>query len=56
MDLAWEVIESDPLLRMELAAIEQHSADDQMVNELVEFFARVEAMVRLTSVILEDSI
>jgi hypothetical protein len=55
-DLGWELIEQDPMLRMELSAIEQHTIDDEMVVELMEFFARIEGIVKLTAVLCEEEI
>jgi hypothetical protein len=52
--LGWQLIEHDPLLRLELTTIEQHAADDQMVAELIELFSRAERMMRLTAVIIRD--
>jgi hypothetical protein len=44
-DLAWDLIGQDPLLRLELAGIEEHSGAEGMVGELLEFFNKVERMV-----------
>jgi hypothetical protein len=55
MDLAWDLIGHDPLLRVELSIIEQYAAsDDEMVAQLLEFFTKIERMIRLTEVIVED--
>lgn len=53
-DLGWELIEQDPLLRLELSSIEQHTADEKMVAELLEFFTRIDRMIRLTAAIVEE--
>jgi hypothetical protein len=55
MDLAWDLIGHDPLLQVELSIIEQYAAsDDEMVAQLLEFFTKIERMIRLTEVIVED--
>jgi len=53
-DLGWELIEHDPLLRLELNSIEQHTTNEEMVTELMEFFARIEGIVKLTAVLSEE--
>ncbi|MCX6226491.1 MAG: hypothetical protein NTV01_17375 [Bacteroidia bacterium] len=54
-DLAWELIGQDPVLRLELFSIEQHHAsDDEMVAELMGFFARIERVIKLTAVLVEE--
>lgn len=51
----WELIEQDPVLRLELSAIERTAAcDEEMVTELMEFFTRIDRMMRLTAVIVEE--
>jgi hypothetical protein len=55
-DLGWELIEHDPMLRLELSAIEQHTTNDELVTELMEFFARIEGIVKLTAVLCEESL
>jgi hypothetical protein len=52
--LEWELIEHDPMLRLELISIERHDlSGDEMVAELVEFYSRVEGITRLTAVVYE---
>ena len=53
-DLGWELIEHDPILRLELNSIEQHNPGDEMVAELMEFYARIERMMNLTTVIIQE--
>lgn len=52
--LGWEQIEHDPVLRRELREIEEHHADETMVTELMEFFARVEGMVLNPVCVVEE--
>ncbi len=53
-DLAWELIGHDPVLRLELAGIEKNSkSDDSLVDQLLEFFSKIERMVGFTEEILE---
>ena len=52
-DLAWELIRHDPVLRLELQGIEQNSkTDDLMVDQLLEFFSKIERMIGFTEVIV----
>ncbi|MFA5815510.1 MAG: hypothetical protein WC865_07810 [Bacteroidales bacterium] len=53
-DLGWELIEHDPMLRLELNSIEQHTTNDAMVDSLMEFYARIERMMKLTAMICEE--
>ena len=50
----WQLIGHDPVLRQELALIEQHVKGDSMVEELLEFFAKVEGGVRVSSVLFGE--
>ena len=53
-DLSWELIGHDPVLRLELAGIEKNSkSDDSLVDQLLEFFSKIERMVGFTEEILE---
>ena len=52
--MGWEFIEQDPVLRMELHAIEQQPAEEALVYALMDFYARIEGFVKLASVILEE--
>lgn len=52
--LGWEFIEQDPVLRLELHAIEQQPAEEELVAALMDFYARIEGLVKLASVILEE--
>ena len=45
--LGWELIENDPMLRLELRSIEQHTTDDELIAKLMEFFARIDRMIRV---------
>jgi hypothetical protein len=56
VDLGWKLIEHDPMLRQELSCIEQHSIDDEMIDELMEFYARIERMMRLSAVVAEEDL
>lgn len=53
-DLGWDQIERDPMLRLELNSIEQHKTDDDMVAELMEFFARIEGIVKQNALLCEE--
>lgn len=51
----WELIGHDPLFRVELSAIErQSSSDDELVDSLIGFYARIERMMKLTAEIIEE--
>lgn len=53
-DSAWELIGSDPVLRLELSAIEQRvGSEEEMVAKLVEFYSRIEGMLTLLELITE---
>jgi hypothetical protein len=53
-DSAWELIRNDPALRLELSAIEQQAgSEEEMVAKLVEFYSRIEGMLRLLELITE---
>ena len=54
IDITWQVIRHDPMLRRELASIEEDDNDERLAERLVEFFAKVESMIRLTAVIVEE--
>jgi len=53
MVLGWDMIQYDPLLRQELNAIEQHTMDDELVFSLMQFYSRIDGLVRLTHVITD---
>lgn len=56
-DLAWELIGQDPVLRLELIAIEQHMmTDDERVNELLNFYGKIERIILFAEVVLEDNV
>ena len=52
--LGWELIEHDPMLRLELRSIEQHTTNDELIAELMEFFARIDRMIRVSVVLAEE--
>jgi len=53
-DLGWELIEHDPMLRLELSFIEQQKTNEEMVNSLMEFYARIERRMKLTVLIIDE--
>jgi hypothetical protein len=54
-DLGWELIGHDPLLRLELSTIErQAESDEEIVTELMRFFARIDGMMKLGKVIFAE--
>ncbi len=55
-DLGWELIGHDPALRLELAAIEQHASGEDMVNELLEFYEKIEGVIQLVLEICEPEL
>jgi hypothetical protein len=55
MDSGWKLIEQDPVLRQELGSIEHDAVcDDDMVCTLLEFYSRIERMMKLTAAIIEE--
>jgi hypothetical protein len=54
LEFTWQVITDDPLLRLELASIEEEENDEQLAELLVGFFGKVDAIVRLGVEILEE--
>jgi len=53
-DLGWELIGHDPVLRLELNCIEQLTPEDEMVNSLMKFYARVEGLFKLAAELVEE--
>ena len=52
IQFGWEVIERDPVLRVELIKIERAavSADD-LIDRLMDFYCKVDKMIRFTQVL-----
>ncbi|MFA6126225.1 MAG: hypothetical protein WC699_02875 [Bacteroidales bacterium] len=53
-DWEWDLIEQDPVLRIELSEIEQKVITDDMVAELIEFFSKVDFLTSLAALIEEE--
>lgn len=52
MDLVWEMIGHDPLLSLELSAIERRaSSEEELVCSLIAFYARIDKIMKLASMI-----
>ena len=53
--LSWDIIERDPLLRTELGQIERLDGDpEKMIAELIEFYGKVDKMIKLMELICEE--
>jgi len=54
LDSGWDLIENDPALRQELVSIEQLArSDEEMVTHLIDFFVRIEGLMKLTAALCE---
>lgn len=51
----WELIGRDPMLRRELSVIEQNKENpDEMVAELIEFYARIDRRLMVAAVLMDE--